>query len=176
MSLVEFDGRRPKVDPSVFLAPDSWIIGDVTLGEGAGVWTGSIIRGDDDRVVIGARSMVLENSFIEAPAGSPVEVGEETIISHGAILHGSRIGSRVLIGIGAIVLDGAVVGDGSIVGSGALVPPGSMIPEGKLVLGVPGKPVRDVGEAERGMVSAELERLIRKSERYRAIYSRIRGA
>lgn len=172
MSLVEFDGRRPKVDPSAFLAPGSWIIGDVTLREEVGVWTGSIIRGDDDRVLIGARTMILENSFIEAPAGSPVEVGEESIISHGAILHGSRVGGHVLIGIGAIVLDRAVIGDGSIVGSGALVPPGAVIPERRLVLGVPGKPVREVGEEEMAMVSAELGRLISKSKKYKAIYSR----
>ncbi len=172
MSLIEFDGRKPKVDPSVFLAPGSWIIGDVTLREGVGIWTGSIIRGDDDKVIIGSRTMVLENSFIEAPAGSPVEVGEESIISHGAIVHGSRIGNHVLIGIGAIVLDKAVVGEGSIIGSGALVPPGAVIPERQLVLGVPGKPVKEVGEAERAMVSAELGRLISKSEKYKAIYSR----
>lgn len=176
MSLIEFDGRKPKVDPSVFLAPASWIIGDVTLREGVGVWTGSIIRGDDDRVVIGSRTMVLENSFIEAPTGSPVEVGEESIISHGAIVHGSRIGSHVLIGIGAIVLDRAVIGEGSIIGSGALVPPGAVIPERQLVLGVPGKPVREVGEAERRMVSEELERLIAKSAKYKAIYSGVEKA
>jgi len=172
MSKVEFEGRRPKVDASVFLAPGSWVIGDVTLREGVNVWTGAVIRGDDDTVVIGARTTVLENCVVEAPTGSPVVVGDDTIISHGAIVHGARVGSRVLIGIGAIVLDGAEVGDGVIVGSGALVPPRAVIPPNQLALGVPAKPVREVRDAERAMVAREHERTLAKAERYKAIYAK----
>ncbi|RLI09128.1 gamma carbonic anhydrase family protein [Candidatus Bathyarchaeota archaeon] len=173
MSKVEFEGRRPKVDASVFLAPGSWVIGDVTLREGVNVWTGAVIRGDDDTVVIGARTTVLENCVVEAPTGSPVVVGDDTIISHGAIVHGARVGSRVLIGIGAIVLDGAEVGDGAIVGSGALVPPRAVIPPNQLALGVPAKPVREVRDAERAMVAREHERTLTKAEKYKAIYEEL---
>jgi len=172
MSKVEFEGRRPKVDASVFLAPGSWVIGDVTLREGVNVWTGAVIRGDDDTVVIGARTTVLENCVVEAPTGSPVVVGDDTIISHGAIVHGARVGGRVLIGIGAIVLDGAEVGDGAIVGSGALVPPRAVISPNQLALGVPAKPVREVRDAERAMVAREHERTLAKAERYKAIYAK----
>jgi len=173
MSKLEFYGRRPKVDESVFLAPGSWIIGDVTLKERVNVWTGAIIRGDDDTVVVGARTTVLENCVVEAPTGLPVSIGDDTIISHGAIVHGAKVGSRVLIGIGAIVLDGAEVGDGAIVGSGALVPPRAVIPQNHLALGVPAKPVREVRDAEREMVAREHERTLAKAEKYKEIYAKL---
>jgi len=173
MSKVEFDGRRPKVDASVFLAPGSWVIGDVTLKERVNVWTGAVIRGDDDTVVVGARATVLENCVVEAPTGAPVNIGEDTIISHGAVVHGASVGSRVLIGIGAIVLDGAEVGDGAIIGSGALIPPKAVIPPNQLALGVPAKPVREVRDAERAMIAKEHERTLAKAEKYKTIYSKL---
>jgi len=173
MSKLEFYGRRPKVDESVFLAPGSWIIGEVTLKERVNVWTGAIIRGDDDTVLVGARTTVLENCMVEAPTGMPVSIGDNTIISHGAIVHGAIVGSRVLIGIGAIVLDGAEVGDGAIVGSGALVPPRAVIPPNNLALGVPAKPVREVRDNEREMVAREHERTLAKAEKYKEIYAKL---
>jgi len=171
MSKVAFDGREPQVDTSAFLAPGSWVIGDVTLEERANVWTGAVIRGDDDKVVIGARTTILENCVVEAPTGFPVTIGDDTIISHGAVVHGARIGERVLVGIGAIVLDGAEVGDGSIVGSGALVPPKAKIPANQLVLGVPAKPIREVRDSERAMIVREHERTLSKAERYKKIHA-----
>lgn len=173
MSKVEFNGQRPKIDASVFLAPGSWVIGDVTLKELANVWTGAVIRGDDDTVVIGARTTVLENCVVEAPTGMPVSIGDDTIISHGGIVHGARIGSNVLVGIGAMVLDCAEIGDGAIVGSGALVPPRVVIPPNQLALGIPAKPFREVRDAERAMVAREHERTLTKAERYKAIYAKL---
>jgi len=128
VSKVDFEGKKPRMDESVFLAPDSWVIGDVTIMEGANVWNGAIIRGDDDTVEIGARATILENCVVEAPTGSPVKIGDEAIVSHGAIVHGATVGAKALVGIGAIVLDGAEVGEGAIVGSGAVVPPRAVIP------------------------------------------------
>ena len=170
MSQVEFEGRKPKVDESVFLAPGSWVIGDVTIGEGSNIWMGAVIRGDDDSVVIGARTTVLENCVVEAPTGFPVEIGDDSIISHGAVVHGAKIGDRVLVGIGAMVLDGAEVGDGSIVGSGALVSPRSKIPPNQLVLGLPGKPVREVRDGEREYLAKEHERTYTKAKKYKEIF------
>ncbi len=175
MSKVDFEGKRPKVDPSVLLAPGSWVIGDVTIREGANIWTGAVIRGDDDTVKIGARTTVLENCVVEAPTGSPVSIGDDTIVSHGAVVHGAKIGSGVLVGIGAIVLEGADVGDGAIVGSGALVPPRAVIPPNQLAIGIPAKPIREVTEGEREMISREHERTSSKAEKYKAIYSKRRS-
>lgn len=170
MSKVVFEGKEPKIHESVFLAPGSWVIGDVTIGEGSNVWMGTVVRGDDDTVRIGARTTVLENCVIEAPTGFPVEIGDDSIVSHGAIVHGARIGNRVLVGIGAIVLDGAEVGDGSIVGSGALVPPGSKIPPNQFALGLPAKPVREVRDGEREYLAKEHKRTYTKAKRYKEIF------
>ena len=134
MSKVEFDERRPKVDASVFLAPGSWIIGNATLKERVNVWTGTVIRGDDDTVVIGSRATVLENCIVEAPTGAPVSIGDDTIISHSAI-----------------------------VASGAPIPPRAVIPPNQLALGAPAKPVRRVRDAERAMVAREHERALAKA-------------
>ena len=171
--IVEFDGQRPKIDPTAFLAPEVWIIGRVELREKVNVWTGTIIRGDDDTVVIGNYTTVLEHCLIEAPAGMSVCIGEEVIISHGATVHGAQIGDRVLVGIGAIILDGSKVGDGSIIGSGTLVSPRTQIPPGKLVLGIPGKAVRDIEEADTEVINRERVRTLAKAEKYRIIYQRM---
>jgi carbonic anhydrase/acetyltransferase-like protein (isoleucine patch superfamily) len=137
---------------------------------GRQIWTGAIIRGDDDTVEIGARTTVLENCIVEAPTGSPVKIGDDTIISHGAMVHGATIGSNVLVGIGAIVLDKAKVGDGAIVGSGALVSPGKEVPDNQLAIGIPAKPLREVRDGEREMVAREHERTNSKAEKYKKIF------
>lgn len=172
MSVIEFEGKKPSIHPSVFLAPGSWIIGDVTLEEDVNVWTNAIIRGDDDKVTIGARTTVLENCLIEAPTGNPVEIGADVIISHGATVHGSRIEDGSIIGIGAIVLDNASIGERSIVGSGALVSPRTQIPPNQLVLGVPAKAVRECREAEHAYMNKEHERTLSKAKIYKEIYKK----
>ena len=171
--LVEFEERKPKIDPTVFLAPDVWIIGSVELGERVNVWTGTVIRGDDDTVVIGKRTTILEHCLIEAPTGMPVRIGEDVILSHGAVVHGAQIGDRAVVAIRATVLDGAKIGEDSIIGSGALVSPRTEIPAGKLVLGVPGKVVRDVEEADVQAMSRERERTLAKAEKYRIVYRKM---
>ena len=169
-NIVEFDGQNPKVDPTVFLAPSVWVIGRVKLEEGVNIWTGSVIRGDDETVVIGRRTTILEHCLIEAPMGMPVRIGSKALISHGAIIHGSHVGDLALVGIGAIVLEGARIGEGSIIGSGALIPPGTEVPPRKLVLGIPGRVIRDVRESEAEMMRREHERALTKAEKYRVIY------
>jgi len=170
MSVIEFEGKKPRIHPSVFLAPGSWVIGDVTLDEDVNVWTNAVIRGDDDTVRVGARSTVLEGCLIEAPTGNPVEIGSDVIISHGATVHGAKIENGSIIGIGAIVLDNAVIGERSIVGSGALVSPRTEIPANHLALGVPAKPVRECRETEHEYMRKEHERTLSKAKVYKKIY------
>jgi len=171
LSVIEFEGKKPKIHPSVFLAPGSWVIGDVTLGEDVNIWTNAVVRGDDDTVVIGARTTVLENCLIEAPTGNPVDIGEDVIISHGATVHGATVEAGCIVGIGAIVLDNARIGAKSIIGSGALVSPRTEIPENQLVLGMPAKPVRECKEAEHSYMAKEHERTLSKAKVYKKIYS-----
>ena len=171
MSVIEFEGKKPNIHPSVFLAPGSWVIGDVTLDEDVNVWTNAVIRGDDDTVKIGARTTVLEGCLIEAPTGNPVEIGDDVIISHGATVHGAIIEDGCIVGIGAIVLDNARIGSKSIIGSGALVSPRTEIPGNHLVLGVPAKPVRECREAEHEYMAKEHERTLSKAKLYKKIYA-----
>jgi carbonic anhydrase/acetyltransferase-like protein (isoleucine patch superfamily) len=173
MSIIEFQDKKPVIHPSVFLAPGSWVIGEVTLEEEVNVWNNSIIRGDDDKVKIKARTTILEGCLIEAPTGNPVHIGKDVIISHGATVHGATIGDGSIIGIGAIVLDRAIIGKGSIIGSGALVSPRTEIPENQLAHGIPAKPIRECKDREIQYMRNEHERTLSKAKIYKKIYANI---
>ena len=176
MSVIEFEGKKPKIHSSVFLAPGSWIIGDVTLDEDVNVWTNAVIRGDDDKVVIGARTTVLEGCLIEAPTGNPVNIGSDVIISHGATIHGAKISDNAIIGIQAVILDRAEIGEGAMVGSGALVGPRKVIPPKMVALGIPAEPKSEVTEANVQYMKKEHERTLSKAKVYKQIYRGKRAA
>jgi carbonic anhydrase/acetyltransferase-like protein (isoleucine patch superfamily) len=133
---------------AAFVAPNATVIGEVAADPDIGVWYGAVIRADKDRISIGARSNIQDNCVVHTSAGHPVHIGEDVSVGHGAILHGCTIRDRVLVGMGAIVLNGAIVGEESIIGAGALVSEGKEIPPRSLVLGVPGKIVRQVTAEE----------------------------
>jgi carbonic anhydrase/acetyltransferase-like protein (isoleucine patch superfamily) len=173
MSVVEFEEKKPKIHSSVFLAPGSWIIGDVILEEDVNVWTNAVIRGDDDSVKIGARTTILEGCLIEAPTGNPVKIGKDVVISHGATVHGATVEDGCIVGIGAIVLDKAKIGSKSIIGSGALVSPNTEIPGNHLVLGIPAKPVRECRDSEHDYMAKEHERTLSKAKIYNRIYANV---
>ncbi len=173
MSVIEFEGKKPKIHPSVFIAPGAWVIGDVTLNEDVNIWTNAIIRGDDDKVTIGARTTVLEGCLIEAPTGNPVEIGSDVIISHGATVHGAKIANKAIIGIQAVVLDRSEIGEGAMVGSGALVSPRKVIPPGTVALGIPAEPKTEVTEATVTYMKKEHERTLSKAKIYKQIYKKL---
>jgi carbonic anhydrase/acetyltransferase-like protein (isoleucine patch superfamily) len=125
-----------------FVAPTATITGDVTLGEETGIWFGAVLRGDRDRIEIGAGSNIQDNAVVHTSKGFPARIGREVSVGHGAILHGCTIGDRVLVGMGAIVMNGAVVGEDSIIAAGAVVTEGTTIPPGSVVMGVPAKVVK----------------------------------
>lgn len=142
-------GREPKVSEDVFVAPTASVIGDVTLQEGASVWYGAVLRGDVERISVGASSNVQDNCTLHADPGFPVSVGERVSIGHNAVVHGATVEDDCLIGMGATVLNGAVIGAGSLVAAQALVPQGMVVPPGSLVAGVPAKVRRELSEEER---------------------------
>ena len=155
MPLYAFKGRSPRVHPTAFVAPTAVLIGDVTLHEGASVWFGSVLRGDMDRIEIGARSNVQDNSTIHTDENEPTIVGTDVTIGHNALVHSSVIESNVLIGQASVLVGGCVVGTGSIIGAGAVVREGTKVPPHSLVVGVPGKVVREAKpEDERWTVKA----------------------
>ena len=163
-------GKKPKIGIDTFVDPASRIVGDVSIGRNCAILYGTIIRGDDNSVRIGNNVAVLENCIIEAPEGHPVYIGDNSLISHGAIVHGAKIGYNVLIGIGAIILDGATIGDNSIIAAGTVIPPGKKIESYTLVVGVPGKPIRKVTAEELERASQEREKVLQKSKEYNKIF------
>ncbi len=141
-------GVKPQIHEDSFIAETAVLIGDVNICEGSSVWYGAVLRGDLDNITLGKYSNIQDNCVVHTEIGVPTKIGEYTVIGHGTILHGCNIGNNCLVGMGAIVLNNAVIGDNCIIGAGALVPEGKVIPPNSLVLGVPGKVVRDVTEEE----------------------------
>lgn len=130
------------------MAPTSTVIGDVTLEAGASVWYGAVLRGDVERISVGADSNIQDNCTLHADPGFPVTIGERVSVGHNAVVHGATVEDDCLIGMGATVLNGAVIGTGSLVAAQALVPQGMQIPPGSLVAGVPAKVRRQLTEEE----------------------------
>jgi carbonic anhydrase/acetyltransferase-like protein (isoleucine patch superfamily) len=148
-----FGGKDPQVDPEAFVSPTSVVIGEVTLGRGASVWYGAVLRADAGPIVVGADSNVQDNCTLHVDPGFPVTIGERVSVGHNAVLHGATVEDDCLIGMGATVLNGAVIGAGSLVAAQALVPQGMRVPPGSLVAGVPARVKRALSEEEREGVS-----------------------
>lgn len=129
-------------------APDANVIGTVVLGAGANIWFGATLRGDNEAIEVGAGSNVQENCVLHTDMGYPLTIGAGCTIGHKAMLHGCTIGENSLIGMGATVLNGAKIGKNCLIGAGALITEGKEIPDGSLVMGVPGKVVRDLDAAQ----------------------------
>ena len=144
--LYELDGHRPDIHPDAWIAPGCHIIGKVTVEAGASIWFGTTIRGDNERITVGAGSNVQENCVLHTDMGFPLTIGRDCTIGHKAMLHGCTIEDIALIGMGATVLNGAVVGTESLIGAAALVAERKVIPARSLVMGV-GKIVRELDDA-----------------------------
>lgn len=157
--------KTPSFSPTALAADNVTVIGDVALGERVTVWYGAVLRGDVSPIRIGAGSNLQDNCVVHCAAGLPTLVGENVVVGHGAILHSCTVEDGCLIGMGATLLDGCVIGAGSIVGAGTLVPPGKRIPPRSLVMGVPGKVVRQVTDQE---AAGTLENAARYAQHGRA--------
>lgn len=162
------DGRQPRLQgEGHYIAPGAVVIGDVELGPRSSVWFAAVLRGDNDRIRIGAQSNVQDGAILHTDPGIELDVGERVTIGHRAMLHGCCIGERTLVGIGSTILNGAKIGSRSIVGAHALVTEGKVFPDGVLVLGAPAKVVRELNEAELADVERAAEVYVQKARRYR---------
>jgi gamma-carbonic anhydrase len=149
MTIRSVPGRTPRIHPRAYVDPAAQVIGDVVIEEGASIWPFTVVRGDQDNYVkVGRNSNVQDNSVLHVTPDFPCIVGDNVTIGHRCVVHACTIGNDVRIGIGAVVLTGAIVEDGAQVGAGALVPPGKVVKAGWLVMGVPAKPVRQMGPEE----------------------------
>lgn len=141
----------------VWVAPDANVIGKVTLGVASSIWFQATLRGDNEMITVGAGSNVQEGSVLHTDMGFPLTIGANCTVGHKAILHGCTIGEQSLIGMGATVLNGAKIGRNCLIGAGALITEGKVIPDGSLVMGAPGKVVRDLdAKAIDGLLASAL--------------------
>ena len=168
MTVYTLDSERPQLHRDCWVAPDANVIGRVVLEADVSVWFGSNLRGDNEVIRVGSGSNVQENCVFHTDPGFPLVVGRNCTIGHRAMLHGCSIGDNSLIGMGAIVLNGARIGCGCLIGAGALIPEGKEIPDGSLVIGAPGRVVRELDGAARAT-------LVESARHYRANMRRFRG-
>jgi carbonic anhydrase/acetyltransferase-like protein (isoleucine patch superfamily) len=146
MPLYEFDGKRPALpdDGSAWVAPSADVIGNVHLGCEVGIWFGVVIRADNTPIMVGDRSNIQEGAMLHSDPGVPLVIGEDCTVGHHAILHGCTLGDRVLVGMGATILNNARIGDDCLIGANALVTEGKEFPPGSLIVGAPAKAVRQL--------------------------------
>ena len=139
---------KPNIDSSVFVAKGAVVIGDVTIAKDCSIWYNATIRSTEDPITIGEGSNVQDNAVIHVSPNFPTTIGSYVTIGHGAIVHGCTIDDNALIGMGAIILNGAKIGKNCIIAAGALIPQNKVIPDNSLVMGSPGKVIRQVTEEE----------------------------
>jgi len=149
----EFNDIQPKIGRNVYISENASVIGEVILGNEVNIWFGAVVRGDMHYIKIDSRSNVQDNAVVHVTSAvSPTNIGSGVTVGHGAIIHGCTIEDNCMIGMGAIVMDDAVIGAGSLVGAGALIPPNMKVPPKSLVVGMPGKVVREVHKEEYEMI------------------------
>jgi len=158
----------PRIHPIAFVAPGAKLIGDVTLEAEASVWYNAVLRGDLAPILLGAQSNIQDNCVVHVDEGVPCRVGPRVGVGHAAILHGCAIEADCLIGMGAIVLNRVRIGRGSVIGAGAVVPEGMQVPPGSLVLGVPGRVVRQVDADLTRRIERTWRNYIKLAARHRA--------
>lgn len=167
VSIQTYNGITPQFGGGVFLASGSRVIGDVQIGEDSSLWFNVTVRGDCNLVRIGSRTNIQDNSVVHVTNGTgPTYIGDEVTIGHAAVIHACTIGNRVLIGMGSVILDGVEIGHESVVGAGSVLPPGKKYPSGVLILGSPGKVIRELTEKEIKFLKVSFENYLEYKKGY----------
>ncbi len=162
-----FKGILPKISPTAFIAPSSDIIGDVEIGEESSIWYSSVVRGDVHYIRIGVRTNIQDLSMLHVTRQThPLIIGNEITIGHHVTLHGCTIHDRVLVGMGAVILDGAVISEGSMIGAGSIVTEGTRIPSGVLAFGAPARVKRPLTEKESAFLAQSAQNYVDLSRTY----------
>jgi carbonic anhydrase/acetyltransferase-like protein (isoleucine patch superfamily) len=179
MTLIPYAGRSPRLDRAAFVAPGAVLIGDVELGPEASIWYNCVLRGDVNRIRVGARTNIQDGSVIHVDSprpghegGHPTLIGEEVLIGHLAMVHGCVLHDRSFVGLGAIVMDGCEIESGGMLAAGAMLTPGKRIPGGQLWAGRPAKYVRDLTAEEQAMNLAGVAHYVSLAKAHREAVSR----
>ncbi len=168
MSVYKLGAVQPTLPPQgeYWIAPNACVMGNAVLKKNASIWFGVTVRGDNDPITIGENSNVQDGSVLHTDAGVPLTIGANCTIGHMVMLHGCTIGDNSLIGIGAIVLNGARIGRNCLIGAGALIPEGKEIPDNSLVMGAPGKVIREVSEHQAQILTGSALHYVENWKRY----------
>jgi carbonic anhydrase/acetyltransferase-like protein (isoleucine patch superfamily) len=166
MTYLEQLQNQVKKGTDVFIAPNAYVLGNVTLGNRVSIWYGATLRADFDSIVIGDDSNVQEGVIMHVDHGTPLTVGKSVTVGHGAVLHGCTVGDNSLIGIKAVVLNGAVIGKGCVIGANALIKEHDVIPDFSLVVGSPGKVIRQLGEETMTMLQLSAQVYAEEASKY----------
>jgi carbonic anhydrase/acetyltransferase-like protein (isoleucine patch superfamily) len=167
--LIPYNGISPTIHESVFVAPGAYLVGDVTIGEESTVWFNAVMRGDDGPITIGKRCSIQDNSTIHLYEGSPVVIGDDVTIGHNVILHGCKVGRCSIIGMGSTLLDNVEIGEECIIGANTLLAGSIKIPPRSLVLGSPGRVVRELTDKDLQMLQLSSESYVQKGKEYKQI-------
>lgn len=166
-------GTEPQIGARVMVDPTAVVLGDITLGNDVSIWGNCSIRADMHRISIGDNTNIQDNSVLHIthagnfnPDGYPLIIGRQVTVGHRAVLHGCTLGDRVLVGMGAIVMDGAVVADEVMIAGGSLVTPGKQLQSGWLYGGSPAKPMREITDKERSFLSYSADNYARLKQKY----------
>jgi carbonic anhydrase/acetyltransferase-like protein (isoleucine patch superfamily) len=163
------DGVTPSVHPDAWIAPGVVLVGRVTVGRAANVWYGSVLRADEDEIMVGPECNIQDQCCLHVDPGEPVILDERVSLGHRATVHGAHVEAGALIGIGAVVLGRARIGAGSLVAAGTVVRPGQQIPPGVLVAGVPGRVVRELTDADRATFADTAAGYVRRAARHASV-------
>jgi carbonic anhydrase/acetyltransferase-like protein (isoleucine patch superfamily) len=168
MPLYTLDGQGVSTPPSgaFWVAPNAVVLGKVKLEEDASIWFGAVLRGDNELITVGARSNVQDGCVLHTDPGFPLTIGKDCTIGHMVMLHGCTIGRGSLIGIGSIIMNGAKIGEECVIGAGALIPEGKDIPPRSMVLGSPGKVVRQLSDEEVARFGGAAKRYVANWKRF----------
>jgi carbonic anhydrase/acetyltransferase-like protein (isoleucine patch superfamily) len=168
MAIYRLDDETPRIAPSAWVADSAQVMGRVELQEGASVWFGCVLRGDNELLQVGRGANIQDGSVVHSDPGFPLTLGADVTVGHQVMLHGCSIGAGTLIGIQSVVLNGARIGAHSLVGAGSLVTEGKEFPPGSLILGRPAKVVRALGEEEIGKLMKMAAHYVENARRFRA--------
>jgi carbonic anhydrase/acetyltransferase-like protein (isoleucine patch superfamily) len=170
MAIYALDGEAPELpaDGLYWVAESAAVIGRVRLHSEVSIWWGSVLRGDNEWIEIGARSQVQDNCTLHTDPGFPLTVGKDSVIGHNVILHGCSIGDSCLIGMGAIILNGVKIGANSLVGAGALITEGKVFPENSVAVGAPAKLVREADDKTKAITARAADVYVRRWKSYAA--------